>query len=165
MIFLKTIFYFLSFFGQYVLRGSRCILKTVCVSNVTPGVRCALEPWWQAKARLLIFRHTHRADFQLVALERLQPHQGPDASTNQDFIANVVFQDVGQLLGIACRFVGQKAELIPRLAMGAVKEMQVVTPHPALCPTVRIRIRGIWCLPMAVNLPWSRAAELSTCSP
>lgn len=47
--------------------------------------------------------------------------------------ANVVFQDVGKLLGIACRCVETKAELIPRLVTGVVKEaqrrkMQVVTP-------------------------------------
>lgn len=67
-------------------------------------------------------------------MERLQPHKGPDASANQDFVANVVFQDVGKLLGIACRFVGKKAELILRLVIGMVKEgpeekMQVVTPE------------------------------------
>lgn len=67
-------------------------------------------------------------------MERLQPHQGPDASANQDFITNVVFQDVGKLLGIACGFVGKKAELIPRLVIGVVKEgpeekIQVVTPE------------------------------------
>lgn len=94
----------------------------------------ALEPWGQATAGLFIFRRTHRADFQLVALERLQPHQGPNASANQDFVANVVFQEVGKLLGIACRFVGKKAEFIPRLVTGLVKEgpeeeKQVVVPE------------------------------------
>lgn len=46
---------------------------------------------------------THRADFQFVPLERLQPHQGPNASANQDFITNVVLQDVGKFLGICCK--------------------------------------------------------------
>ena len=50
-------------------------------------------------------------------MERLQSHQGPDASANQDFVTNVVFQDVGKLLGIACRFVGKKAELMPRVSL------------------------------------------------
>ena len=65
-------------------------------------------------ASLLTVKRTHRADFQLVALERLQPHQGPDASANQDFIANVVFQDVGKLLGVACRFVGKESRVNPK---------------------------------------------------
>lgn len=52
-------------------------------------------------------RRTHRANFQLVPLERLQPHQGSDASANQDFVTDVVFQDVGKLLGICCKIVGE----------------------------------------------------------
>lgn len=67
-------------------------------------------------------------------MERLQPHQGPNASANQDFVTNVVFQDVGKFLGIACRFVRKKAELILRSVIGMVKKgpeekMQVVTPE------------------------------------
>lgn len=46
----------------------------------------------------------------------------------------MVFQDVGKFLGIACRFVGKKAELILRSVIGMVKKgpeekMQVVTPE------------------------------------
>lgn len=48
---------------------------------------------------------THRADFQLVTLQGLQPHQGPDAPAHQDFFANMVFQDVAEFFGISCMFV------------------------------------------------------------
>lgn len=34
----------------------------------------------------------------------------------------MVFQDVGKLLGIACKFVGKKTELIPRLVIGVAKK-------------------------------------------
>lgn len=104
------------------------------MSNAIPGVRSALEAWGQGTAGLFIVRRTHRADFQLVALERLQPHQGPDASADQDFVTDVVFQEVCKLLGIACTFVGKKAEFIPTLVTGLVREgpeeeMPVVVPE------------------------------------
>lgn len=82
--------------------------------------------------------HTHRANFYLVSLERLQSYQGPNASAHQDFITNVVFQNVGKFLGVSCRFVGKKeVQLILRLVIGMVKEntqekSQMVTQHGEL---------------------------------
>lgn len=46
---------------------------------------------------------THHADFQLVSLHGLQPHQGRDRAAHQDLVSHVELEDVGKLLGITWR--------------------------------------------------------------
>ena len=54
-------------------------------------------------------------------MERLQSHQGPDTSADQDLVANVVFQDVGKFLGICCKMAEEGDTVMHRVVTGEVK--------------------------------------------